>query len=267
MTQQERVIPAYGTQVIDSFRLDGKVAVVTGASSGLGACVARVFAEAGAACVYVAARRLERLQDTVEVVRAAGGEAIAVPLDVTDPEACDAAVEEIVAHTGRLDVLVNSAGTGWAAPALKERPADFRRVVDTNLLGTYWMSQACARRMAPGGSIVNVGSVLGSTSFRIPQAAYAASKAGIVGLTLDLAQQWTGRYGIRVNAVAPGLFPSDMSSEYRPGVAERIVEERVPAGRMGTPDEMAAAVLFLASPAASYVTGVTLPVDGGLLVT
>jgi NAD(P)-dependent dehydrogenase (short-subunit alcohol dehydrogenase family) len=128
------------------------------------------------------------------------------------------------------------------------------------------MAQACGRVMRPGSSIVNIGSVLGSTSAGLPQAAYASSKAAIIGLTRDLAQQWTGRKGIRVNALAPGFFPSEMTDEYPEGYLDTMMF-RVPAGRVGDPQELVAALVFLASDAASYVTGTVLPVDGGLLTT
>ena len=128
------------------------------------------------------------------------------------------------------------------------------------------MAQACARAMREGGSIVNIGSVLGSTSAGLPQAAYASSKAAIIGLTRDLAQQWTGRKGIRVNALAPGFFPSEMTEQYPDGYLDQMMI-RVPAGRAGEADELVAALLFLASPASSYVTGIVLPVDGGMLTT
>ena len=137
-------------------------------------------------------------------------------------------------------------------------------MIDINLNGSYWMAQACGRVMRPGSSIVNIGSVLGSTSAGLPQAAYASSKAAIIGLTRDLAQQWTGRKGIRVNALAPGFFVSEMTAKYPDGyIASQL--GRVPAGRPGDADELCAALVFLASDAGSYVTGVTLPVDGGLL--
>ena len=133
-------------------------------------------------------------------------------------------------------------------------------------MGSYWMAQACARAMTEGGSIVNIGSVLGSTTAGLPQAAYASSKAAIIGLTRDLAQQWTGRKGIRVNALAPGFFPSEMTDQYPDGYLEQMMF-RVPAGRAGRAEELVSALVFLASDAASYVTGVVLPVDGGLLTT
>jgi NAD(P)-dependent dehydrogenase (short-subunit alcohol dehydrogenase family) len=167
---------------------------------------------------------------------------------------------------GRVDVLVNNAGLGTAYAATREDPDDFRRVIDVNLNGSYWMAQACGRVMQPGSSIVNIGSVLGFTTAGLPQAAYASSKAAIIGLTRDLAQQWTGRKGIRVNALAPGFFPSEMTAEYPEGYLDNLMW-RVPSGRTGEPAELTAALVFLASDAASYITGIVLPVDGGLLTT
>jgi len=128
------------------------------------------------------------------------------------------------------------------------------------------MAQACGRVMQPGSSIVNIGSVLGSTTAGLPQAAYSASKAAIIGLTRDLAQQWTGRKGIRVNALAPGFFTSEMTDQYAEGYLDQMLW-RIPAGRIGEADELVAALVFLASPASSYVTGIVLPVDGGMLTT
>ena len=251
--------------LLDRFRLDGKVAIVTGASSGLGAAFAVGLAEAGAD-VAVCARRVEKLEATAERVRALGRRCLAVPADVAKPEDCARVVEETVRELGRVDVLVNNAGVGTAVPATRETPEQFRQVIDINLNGSYWMAQACARAMRDGGSIVNIGSVLGSTSAGLPQAAYASSKAAIIGLTRDLAQQWTGRKKIRVNALAPGFFPSEMTDQYPDGYLDAMMS-RVPAGRGGDPDELTAALLFLASDASSYVTGVTLPVDGGMLTT
>jgi NAD(P)-dependent dehydrogenase (short-subunit alcohol dehydrogenase family) len=167
---------------------------------------------------------------------------------------------------GHVDVLVNNAGIGTAVPATRESPEQFRQVIDINLNGSYWMAQACGRVMGAGSSIVNIGSVLGSTTAGLPQAAYAASKAAIIGLTRDLAQQWTGRKGIRVNALAPGFFPSEMTDHYPEGYLDMMMV-RVPAGRPGDPQELVLPLIFLAGDAASYVTGVVLPVDGGLLTT
>jgi NAD(P)-dependent dehydrogenase (short-subunit alcohol dehydrogenase family) len=171
-----------------------------------------------------------------------------------------------MAEFGKVDVLINNAGIGTAVPATRETPDQFRQVIDININGTYWMAQACGRVMQPGSSIINVGSILGFTTAALPQAAYSASKAAIIGLTRDLAQQWTGRKGIRVNALAPGFFETEMTEQYPDGYLEAMMI-RVPMDRKGEGRELAAAAIFLASDAGGYVTGITLPVDGGILTT
>ncbi len=250
--------------VLDLFRLDGKVVIVTGASSGLGVSFAQAFAEAGAD-VVLAARRTDRLADTAALVQAAGRRSLVVQADVADPEQCQAVVDAAMAEFGRVDVLVNNAGVGTAVPATRETPEQFRSVIDVNLNGAYWMAQACGRVMGSGSSIINISSVLGITTGGLPQAAYSASKAGINGLTRDLAQQWMGRKGIRVNSIAPGFFASEMTETYPEGYLDAMIT-RVPAGRKGDPAELAATAVWLASPAAGYVTGQTIPVDGGLTI-
>jgi NAD(P)-dependent dehydrogenase (short-subunit alcohol dehydrogenase family) len=251
--------------ILDAFSLDGKVAIVTGASSGLGVAFATGFAQAGAD-IAICARREDRLQQTREQVEQLGRRCIAVRADVSDPDDCTRVVAETVARLGRVDILINNAGVGTAVPATRETPDEFRRVIDVNLCGSYFMAQACARAMKDGGSIVNIGSVLGSTSAFLPQAAYASSKAAIIGLTRDLAQQWTGRKKIRVNALAPGFFASEMTDQYPDGYLDQMMF-RVPAGRAGEPRELVTAAIFLASDAGAYVTGALLPVDGGLLTS
>ncbi|MBB3043836.1 SDR family oxidoreductase [Nocardioides sp. LMS-CY] len=251
--------------VPDLFRLDGRVAIVTGASSGLGVAFAQGLAEAGADLV-LGARRADRLAETARLVEAAGRRALTVETDVADPESCANLVALAMEEFGRVDVLVNNAGIGTAVPATRETPDEFRAVIDVNLNGCYWMAQACGRVMQPGSSIVNISSVLGLTTAGLPQAAYASSKAGLIGMTRDLAQQWTGRKGIRVNAIAPGFFASEMTDQYPPGYLDSQ-QQRIPAGRKGDPAELAAAVVFLASDAGGYVTGQTLAVDGGMTIT
>jgi NAD(P)-dependent dehydrogenase (short-subunit alcohol dehydrogenase family) len=246
-----------------SFRLDDKVALVTGGSSGLGVAFALGLAEAGAD-VVICARRADRLAETAQAVEKLGRRSVAVECDVTEPEACDRVVDRAMEAFGSVDILINNAGVGAARPATREKPDEFRRVVDVNLMGSYWMAQGCGRVMQPGSSILNIGSVLGSTTAGLPQAAYCASKAAIIGLTRDLAQQWTGRKGIRVNALAPGFFLTEMTEEFPPGYLDRMAA-RIPAGRTGSAHELAAAAVFLCSDAASYITGIVLPVDGGLL--
>ncbi|HQR28507.1 MAG TPA: SDR family oxidoreductase, partial [Nocardioides sp.] len=207
-----------------------------------------------------------RLESTAGLVRDAGRRALAVATDVADPAQCQSLVDAAMAELGHVDVLVNNAGVGTAVPATRETPEQFRQVIDVNLSGCYWMAQACGRVMGPGSSIVNISSILGITTGGLPQAAYSASKAGLIGLTRDLAQQWTGRKGIRVNALAPGFFDSEMTETYPPGYLDAMVP-RIPTGRRGDPRELAAAVVFLASAAGGYITGQTLPVDGGLTIT
>lgn len=251
--------------VMDLFDMADKVVVVTGASSGLGVAFAKGFAEAGCDIV-LAARRADRLADTAASVEALGRKALSVPADVADPEQCQAVIDAAMETFGRVDVLINNAGVGTAVPATRETPEQFRSVVDVNLNGSYWMAQACARVMQPGSTVINIASVLGITTAGLPQAAYASSKAGVIGLTRDLAQQWGSRKGIRVNAIAPGFFESEMTDTYHDGYLESQLP-RVLLGRMGQGEELAATAIWLASPASGYVTGQTIAVDGGVTVT
>jgi NAD(P)-dependent dehydrogenase (short-subunit alcohol dehydrogenase family) len=250
---------------MDMFRLDGRVVIVTGASSGLGVAFAKAAAEAGAD-VVLAARRVDKLARTAELVRDIGGRVLAVGTDVSDPDQCAALVEGAMAEFGQIDVLVNNAGVASAYPATRETPEQFKSVIDINLNGSYWMAQACGRVMKSGSSIVNISSILGLTTAGLPQAAYSASKAAIVGLTRDLAQQWGSRKGIRVNAIAPGFFESEMTADYAPGYLDTMAP-RMLLGRIGHSEELAATLIWLASPAGGYVTGQTIAVDGGVTIT
>jgi NAD(P)-dependent dehydrogenase (short-subunit alcohol dehydrogenase family) len=201
--------------------------------------------------VVLGARRESALAELADEIASAGGRTVVRSTDVTDPDACTALVDAGLAEFGRIDVLVNNAGLGTAVPATRETPAEFRQVVDVNLMGSYWMAQACARVMRPGSSIVNIASVLGLIKSYNPQAAYASSKAAVIGLTRDLSQQWSGRKGIRVNAVAPGYFASEMTAGIPPGPLQEFVESTSTLKRVGEQHELDAAVLFLASDASA----------------
>lgn len=250
------------TPILDRFSLEGKVVLVTGASSGLGAGFTRALTSAGAT-VVLAARRVDRLEALAAELTEQGRTVATVACDVVDPEACARAVAFAVETFGRLDVLINNAGLGTAVPALKETPDQFRSVVDVNLNGAYWMAKEAAAVMAPGSSIVNVASVLGLTAGYVPQAAYVATKSAVIGLTRDLAAQWGSRRGIRVNSLCPGYFHSEMTDEIPEQIVDRIAEQSQ-LKRLGLQHELDAAVVFLASDASSYVTGSKIVVDGGL---
>ena len=251
--------------ILNRFRMQDRVVVVTGASSGLGVAFARGFAEAGADLV-LAARRHDKLAATAALVTDAGRRALCGQTDVADPGQVQAMVDAAMAEFGRVDVLINNAGIGTAYPATSETPAQFREVIDLNLNGSYWAAQACGRVMQPGSAIVNICSILGITTAGLPQAAYSASKSAIMGLTRDLAQQWGSRKGIRVNAIAPGFFTSEMTDQYKAGYLESLAP-RMLLGRKGNPEELAATAVWLASDAAGYVTGQTIVVDGGVTIT
>lgn len=257
-----RTGPTDAVPVLDRFRLDGRVIVITGASSGLGAGFARALSSAGAT-VVLAARRRERLDALAEELRTRGGVASTVACDVADPDSCAAMVRAAMDEHGRIDGLVNNAGVGTAVPALKETPEQFRGVVDVNLNGAYWAAKECAAVMEPGSSIVNVASVLGLTAGFAPQAAYSATKAAVLGLTRDLASQWGARRGIRVNSLAPGYFASEMTDEIPEKMLADITGSTI-FGRLGQQPELDAALLFLLADASSFITGSTLVVDGGM---
>lgn len=167
-----------------------------------------------------------------------------------------------VERFGRVDVLVNNAGVSQVIPASRERPEDFSSVMEVNLFGAYWVAQACARVMGAGSSIINVSSMLGLIKSQLPEAAYAASKAALIGLTRDLSNQWAARKGIRVNAIAPGFVETDVISEMSAESLDRFLSG-CSLGRVATRREIEAVMVFLASHASSYITGSTVAVDGG----
>jgi NAD(P)-dependent dehydrogenase (short-subunit alcohol dehydrogenase family) len=247
------------------FRLDGKVAVVTGSSSGLGARFAEVLAGAGAT-VVVAARRRERIEALAAAIAAEGGEALAVGCDVTSDSEVRALFGSAVERYGRIDVLANNAGVAVEEDDRVESVESFRRVVAVNLTGAY----ACAREAGlamlddGGGSIINTASISGLVAGDGPDTpSYAATKGGIVNLTRELAVRWAP-HGVRVNSIAPGWFPTEMTAaDLDSEEGRRFVTDRTPLGRPGRLDELDGALLFLASEASSYVTGQTLIVDGG----
>ncbi len=247
------------------FRLDERTVIVTGASSGLGARFARVVAAAGAT-VVVGARRRERLEALVDDLRSEGAQAVAVECDVTVDSDVDGLIAAATETTGRLDVHVNAAGIALDEDEEIESPDSFRRVLEVNAVGLYTCTRAAAGVMLDrgAGSIVNVASISGLVAGDGPDTpSYTASKGAVVNLTRELAVRWAPR-GVRINALAPGWFPSEMTAETLSSEAgRRFVDERTPLGRPGREDELDGALLFLASDASSYVTGHTLVVDGG----
>jgi 3-oxoacyl-[acyl-carrier protein] reductase len=241
--------------------LTGRVAIVTGASRGIGRAIAERLASAGA--FVAAAARGEHANATVEAIRAAGGRAEAVALDVTDAESIKAAVAGVVERHGRIDILVNNAGITRDTLLLRMKREDWDAVIQTNLTAAFACAQAVLKPMLKqqAGRIINITSVVGQSG-QAGQANYAASKAGLIGFTKALAQEVASR-NITVNAVAPGLIDTDMTRAL-PAEAQEALLARVPLKRAGTPDDIGNAVCFLASDEASYITGHVLAVNGGM---
>ncbi len=246
--------------MIDPFRLDGMVALVTGANTGIGQAIAVGLARAGAE--VIAAGR-SSLDETLGLIAAAGGSARPLAFALDDPAAAAAKLDAL----GPLDILVNNAGIIRRADAVDFTEADWDEVLDVNLKAVFFLAQAFARAAfarGAGGSIVNIASLLAfQGGIRIPS--YTAAKHGVAGLTKLLANEWAAR-GINVNAVAPGYIETNNTQALRAdGTRARAILDRIPAGRWGQAEDIAGAVVFLASPAARYVQGVVLPVDGGWL--
>ncbi|RTI10945.1 gluconate 5-dehydrogenase [Thermus scotoductus] len=246
---------------LEQFRLNGKVALVTGGSRGLGLEAALALKEAGAK-VAVLARRASFLEEAKKHL----GEALYLEGDVRDEGRLLAAVNQVERELGPLTILVNAAGISWGAPSLEMPAEKVREVLEVNVLGAFLASRVAAKRMKERGygKIIHIASVAGLKG-EYPEVldavGYSASKGGVIALTRDLAVKW-GRWGIRVNALAPGFFPTRMTEKVLPK-AEALLKATLPLGRPGKPGELGGAVLFLASPASDYITGAILPVDGG----
>ena len=248
------------------FEVKGKVALVTGASSGLGENFARVLAAEGA-IVVAAARRTDRLESLVADIAKAGGKALAITMDVSDPASVEKAIASIVSQAGAPDIVVNNAGVAQAKPSIDLTEADWRGVLDTNLDGVWRVAIHSARAMIAaekGGSIINIASVLG-LRVATQLLAYATAKAAVVQMTEALALEWA-RHGIRVNAIAPGYIETEMNRGFFNTEAGQAVVKRVPQRRIGDPSVLDGALLLLASDAGSYMTGSTVVVDGGHVV-
>ncbi|RTH21239.1 gluconate 5-dehydrogenase [Thermus scotoductus] len=246
---------------LEQFRLNGKVALVTGGSRGLGLEAALALKEAGAK-VAVLARRASFLEEAKKHL----GEALYLEGDVRDEGRLLAAVNQVERELGPLTILVNAAGISWGAPSLEMPVEKVREVLEVNLVGAFLASRAAAQRMRERGygkilHIASVAGLKGEYPEVLDAVGYSASKGGVIALTRDLAVKW-GRWGIRVNALAPGFFPTRMTEKVLPK-AEPFLKATLPLGRPGKPGELGGAVLFLASPASDYITGAILPVDGG----
>jgi 3-oxoacyl-[acyl-carrier protein] reductase len=244
--------------------LSGRTALVTGAAQGLGRCIAQSLAAAGAkvACIDINA---ESLSETVANIRAAGGTAEPLPCDVTQSDRVGEVVDQVVAMWGKLDILVNNAGVTRDNVIIRMKDEQWDLVLNINLRGTFLFTRAAARPMmkARGGRIINVASVSGLMG-NPGQVNYSASKAGVIGLTRTVACELASRQ-ITVNAVAPGFIATDMTAKLGEEMLQQIRKE-IPLGRLGEPQDVADAVLFLASDAASFITGHVLTIDGGLTV-
>lgn len=244
-------------------RLSGRVALVTGGSRGIGAAVARRLAAEGATVAINYAGRADAAAEVVAAIDAAGGTAAAFQADVSDATACAALVEGVVSRFGRIDVLVNNAGITRDGLLVRMSDDDWRAVIDTNLSGAFYLSRAVGKLMMKqrSGSIVNMASVVGMMG-NAGQANYAAAKAGLIGLTKSVARELAGR-GVRANAVAPGFIATDMTDALSE-TARGAATSSIAMGRLGTPEDIAATVAFLASDDAAYITGQVIAVDGGM---
>lgn len=247
------------------FRLDGKVALVTGGSRGIGRAICVALAKAGAKVVVNYAGNEHAAVETLELVRAAGSDGEILRFDVADAEAVDAAIADVAKRNDGLHILVNNAGIALDQILIRIKPEELERTMAVNVGGALWCSKSAIRVMMRKryGRVINLSSVVGEAGNK-GQAVYAASKAGIIGLTKTLAKEYASR-GVTVNCVTPGFIETDMTAELPEAVKAQAIAE-TPLGRMGSPEDVAAAVLFLASDEAGFITGHTLRVNGGMLI-
>jgi NAD(P)-dependent dehydrogenase (short-subunit alcohol dehydrogenase family) len=251
-------------KVLDMLSLKGKVAVVTGGSSGLGVVFAQALAEVGANIV-LAARRIDKMNEVADDLTRLGVKAKPVQCDVSQQDQVQSLVDETLKTFGRLDIIVNNAGVAAMSPATEISIEEWNRVVSVNLTGTFLCARTAARQMMKrgGGKIVNIASIYGAVGDVFPASPYYATKGAVINLTRDLAVEWAP-FKINVNAIAPGFFPSEMTE----GIFQdphylEYINKQTPLGRTGNPEDLKGAIVFLASPASDYVTGQTIFVDGG----
>ena len=251
-------------KISELLSIKGKVAVITGASSGLGVTFVEALAEGGANLI-LAARRIEKLNEVAVQMRKLGVKAMPFQCDVSKQEEVQALVDTTIKNFGKLDIIVNNAGVAAMGPSTEMPVEEWNRVVSVNLTGVFLCARTAAKQMIKQGSgkVINIASIYGAVGDVFPAAPYYATKGAVINLTRDLAVEWAP-FKVNVNAIAPGFFPSEMTEGiFRESRYTEYITKQTPLGRIGKPDDLKGAVLFLASPASDFVTGQTIFVDGG----